>query len=75
MKNRKHGHFKNYYDYVRLTSAYEGKHAIPTYIKKLYKHSMVRIKLAVMIINLKNFFGIPAGIKKTVYVSTDNKPK
>ena len=70
---RKNGHFKNYYDYVRLTSAHEGKHAIPTYIKKLYKHSMVRIKLAVMIINLKNFLGIPAGMKKTVYVSSTNK--
>lgn len=67
---RQNGHFTNYYDYIRLTSAWEGKHALPTYIKRRLCHSMVRVKLAVMIINLKNFFGIPAGVKKTVYVSS-----
>lgn len=66
---RQNGHFKNYYDYVRLTTAWEGKSPYWTYIRKLYQGSMVRIRLAVMIINLKNFLGIPAGIKKTIYVS------
>lgn len=66
---RKNGHFKNYYDYVRLTTAWEGKSPYYTYIWKLYRGSMVRVKLALMIMKIESFFKRIAGVDSPTYVS------